>query len=195
MILAHYGFWLASRAAGITAYVLLSLSVTGGLLLALRRVPPKLRRTVQKAHERIAVLALASIALHGLLLLGDATIRPALWQILVPFAFPYQPLFVGLGVLAGYGAAALGLTFYARRRLGGRRWRMAHRFIPVFWGMAVVHVLGAGTDALSLWLLGPLAWTVLVAVWLLIDRWGPSGAPARGRRPGVAPRPETAGLR
>lgn len=33
-----YPFWLASRAAGITAYLLLSLSVTIGLLLALRRL-------------------------------------------------------------------------------------------------------------------------------------------------------------
>ena len=34
-----YPWWLASRAAGTTAYILLTLAVCGGLLMALRRVP------------------------------------------------------------------------------------------------------------------------------------------------------------
>ena len=44
----------------------------------------------------------------------------------------------------------LSLTYYARRRLGSRRWRNAHRLIPVAWALAAVHVIGAGTDVVSL---------------------------------------------
>ena len=132
-----YSWWLASRAAGITAYLLLSLSVTGGLVMALRIAPPRLRAAVRVAHERIALLALGSIAVHGLLLLGDSWLKASVVNVLVPFTMPYRPFWTGLGILAAYGAAGLALTFYVRRRLGARRWRAAHRFIPVAWALTV----------------------------------------------------------
>jgi sulfoxide reductase heme-binding subunit YedZ len=174
-----YPFWLASRAAGITAYVLLSLTVCGGLVMALRMPPRHLRAVVRILHERLALLALGFVAVHGLLLLGDTWMKASLSQILVPFTTPYRPFWTGLGILAFYGAAGLGLTFYARSRLGARRWRRAHRFIPIAWALAVAHVLGAGTDARSLWVLLPLALTVGAAGWLLADRWL---SPPSGRR-------------
>jgi sulfoxide reductase heme-binding subunit YedZ len=166
-----YPFWLASRAAGITAYVLLSLAVSGGLIMALRMPPRHLRALVRTLHERVAVLALGFVAVHGLLLLGDTWLKATLSQILIPFTNPYRPFWTGLGILAFYGAAGLGLTYYARARLGARRWRNAHRFIPIAWALAVLHVIGAGTDARSLWLLIPVALTVGAAGWLLADRW------------------------
>ena len=45
--------------------------------------------------------------------------------LLVPFTMGYRPVWTGLGVLGGYLAVALSLTYYARRRLGNRRWRFA----------------------------------------------------------------------
>jgi sulfoxide reductase heme-binding subunit YedZ len=166
-----YPWWLASRAAGITAYVLLSLAVSAGLVMALRMPPRHLRVIVRTLHERIALLALGFVAVHGLLLVGDTWLKASLAQVLVPFTTPYRPFWTGLGILAAYGAAGLGLTYYARRRLGARRWRHAHRFIPIAWALAVAHVIGAGTDARSLWLLVPVAVTVAAAGWLLADRW------------------------
>ena len=35
----------------------------------------------------------------------------------------YRRLWTGLGIVAGYLAAALGLSFYARKRIGTKRWR------------------------------------------------------------------------
>src|SRR6478735_303269 len=163
-----YPFWLASRSAGVVAYVLLSASVVVGLAMALRLAPV---RDLRVFHERIALLALGVTAAHGLFLLPDGWLKPTLAQLLIPFAGGYRPLWTGLGILAAYGAVGLSLTYYARRRLGQRRWRNAHRFIPIAWALAVVHVIGAGTDARSLWLLVPVALTVGAAGWLLADRW------------------------
>ena len=73
-------------------------------------------------------------------------------------------------MLAAYLAAGLSLTYYARRRLGARRWRQAHRFIPVAWALAAVHVAGAGTDAVSLWLQVPLALSAALVLALLAER-------------------------
>ena len=129
---------------------------------------------------------MGAVAAHGLLLLGDSFLRPGLSGILVPFAMDYRPVWTGIGILAGYLAAGLSLSYYARQRLGARRWRTAHRLIPVAWAMAAVHVIGAGSDAGSLWLQVPLALTMAVVLTLVGRRVLDS---VRGR---AAPRPARA---
>jgi len=182
-----YGWWLASRSAGIVAYLLLSAAVLLGLAMALRIGSPRVRRASRGIHEQLALVALGATAAHGLLLLADPWLRPGLSGLLVPFASEYRPFWTGLGVLGGYLAAGLSLTYYARARLGARRWRKAHRFIPIAWAMAALHVAGAGTDAVSLWLQVPLALTAALVLALLAERW----RGARRARPAV-PRPEPA---
>ena len=83
-------------------------------------------------------------------------------------------------MLAAYLAAGLSLTYYARGRIGARRWRLAHRFIPIAWALAAVHVAGAGTDAVSLWLQVPLALSAALVLALLAERlFGTRRAPRR----------------
>jgi sulfoxide reductase heme-binding subunit YedZ len=145
-----HAFWLAGRSAGVVAYLLLSASVVLGLAMALRLASGRLTATLRAVHEKIALIALGGVAAHALLLLGDPWLRPGLSGVLVPFATDYRPVWTGLAILAAYLTAGLSLTYYARRRIGARRWRNAHRLIPVAWAMAAVHVIGAGTDSASL---------------------------------------------
>jgi len=166
----EYAWWLASRSAGIVAYLLLSAAVIGGLAMALRLGSPRTRRSMRGLHEHFALLALGATAAHGLFLLADPWLKPGVSGVLIPFASSYRPVWTGLGVLAAYLAAALSLTYYVRRRLGAARWRRAHRFIPVAWAMAAVHVIGAGTDAGSVWLQVPIALTAALALALLGQR-------------------------
>jgi sulfoxide reductase heme-binding subunit YedZ len=138
---------------------------------------------LRAVHERIALVALGATAAHGLLLLGDGWLHPGLGGVLMPFAMDYRPVWTGLGILGGYLAAGLSLSYYARRRIGARRWRTAHRLIPIAWAMAAVHTIGAGTDAGSLWLQVPLALT-MSAVLTLLGHRVLTGHPARdARRP------------
>jgi sulfoxide reductase heme-binding subunit YedZ len=167
----HYPFWLATRSAGVVAYILLSASVVLGLVMATRMAPPAARAGLRVLHERVALLALGAVGAHGLMLLPDRWLHPSLAAILVPFTGTYRPVWTGLGICAGYLAAALSLTYYARHRLGSRRWRAAHRFIPIAWALAAAHVIGAGTDAVSLWLEAVLALTISAVVVLLGERW------------------------
>ena len=180
-----YPWWLASRSAAIVAFVLLTAAVAIGLVMAARLAPPRLRPVLRVAHERVALLALAAIGAHGLLLLPDGWLKPSAWQIVVPFTLDYRPLWTGIGVCAAYLAAALALSYYARRRLGARRWRNAHRLIPIAWALAVVHVLGAGTDAGSLWLQAIVALAIAAIVTLGATR-------AVGRMPRPLPPPAPA---
>jgi sulfoxide reductase heme-binding subunit YedZ len=146
-------WWLASRASGLVALGLITASVILGLVMSGRimRKPGRAAKMLA-LHEQLALGGLLAIAIHGITLLGDAFLNPGLKGILLPGFIDYRPLWVGLGIGAGYLAAALGLSYYGRRRIGARRWRKAHRATIVVYGMAVVHTLGAGTDASTPWL-------------------------------------------
>jgi sulfoxide reductase heme-binding subunit YedZ len=184
-----YPWWLASRSAGIVAFVLLSTAVVLGLVMATRLAPVKSRAAVRVAHERTALIALGALAAHGLLLLGDPWLRPGLTGLLVPFTMHYRPLWTGLGITAGYVAAGLSLTYYLRRRIGPRRWRNAHRLIPIAWALGAAHMLGAGTDSGTIWMeslfsLSVAAGAVMIGYRLTVRR--PAPAAASVRRPGSA---------
>jgi len=149
----HLLWWLVSRAAGVVAMVLISVAVLLGLAMStkvLRR--PGIGKVLMRLHEHLALISFAAIGVHGLSLLGDPWLRPGARGLLVPFTMSYRPLYTGLGVLAGYLAVALGLSFYARRRIGAKRWRKLHRATLAVWGLALAHTLGAGSDAGTLWL-------------------------------------------
>lgn len=152
---ANYVWWLAGRASGVVALMLVTASVALGLTMAskvIRRrgVAPMLARV----HEQTALAGLVAITVHGATLLADPWLHPGVSGVLVPFTMGYRPLFSGLGVVAGYLAALLGLSFYARRRIGARLWRKLHRATVLVWALGVAHALGAGSDAGSLWLRG-----------------------------------------
>ena len=114
--------WITSRAAGIVALVLASLAVSLGLVMSLkfmRRRGPDLLAM----HEILSLAALVAIAVHGLALLGDQFLHPSIADIAIPFVFGYKTLWTSLGIIAGWGLAILGLSYYFRRYIGFRRWR------------------------------------------------------------------------
>jgi sulfoxide reductase heme-binding subunit YedZ len=148
-----YAWWLASRASGIVALILIALSVAIGLAMAAKAFrKPGLPKLLIAIHEHAALAALVAIAVHGITLLGDHWLDPGIAGITVPFVIDHEPVFTGLGIIGGYLAAVLGLTFYLRRRIGTRRWRNLHRLTPVVYVLGVIHTIGSGSDAGTLWM-------------------------------------------
>lgn len=95
--------------------------------------------------------------------------HPSIVGVTVPFASGYQRLATTLGIVAGWALIALGLSFYARDRIGRARWKVIHRFTLLAWLGGLVHTLVEGTDAGQLWYLALVAITtapVLVLLWL-----------------------------
>lgn len=149
----NYVWWLASRASGVVALLLVTASVGIGLTMASKIVRRRgAGPALVRVHEQTALAGLIAIAVHGITLLGDRWLNPGVGGLLVPFTMSYRPAFTGLGIVAGYLAALLGLSFYARRRIGTKLWRKLHRATVLVWILGVVHTLGAGTDASSPWL-------------------------------------------
>jgi len=142
-----YFWWLAGRSAGIVAMLAVTTSVLLGLAMAARLLPARTRKSAVRLHEHIALIALGAIAAHGLLLSADPWLKTGLKGIFVPFAIHYRPLWIALGIVGGYLAALLALSFYVRRSIGPRTWRRMHRLTVVVYALALAHTLGAGTDA------------------------------------------------
>jgi methionine sulfoxide reductase heme-binding subunit len=190
---AHHLFWLSSRAFGVVALVLVSLSVGFGLALAGRVVRrPGLPAQLKGLHESLALAGLIAIALHGLLLLGDSYLRPGLAGIAVPFVVSVKPFWTGLGIVAGWLAAIITGSFYVRRWIGVKAWRRLHRATFAVWGLGIVHTLGSGTDARSAWLLALLALTIAPVAFVgALRLWPPqpSGRALAGAAAGSRPHP------
>lgn len=168
-----YPWWLASRSAGIVAFLLITAAVVLGLAMA-AKMPrrPGLKRNLLKIHEQIALTALVAIGLHGVTLLGDGWLKPGISGITVPFTLSYRPVWTGMGILAGYLAVLLGPTFYWRRKIGARRWRQIHRATVVVFVLAVFHSLGSGTDGASGWLRAIVLGSAVIVLALLAYRYG-----------------------
>jgi methionine sulfoxide reductase heme-binding subunit len=188
--LEQHAWWLASRASGIVALTLITISVALGLAQAgrLARAPGR-ARALTALHEQTALAGLLAIAVHGITLLGDHFLRPGIAGIAIPGAIDYRPLWTGLGIGAGYLAAALGLSFYLRRSIGPRLWRQAHRLTIVVYALAVAHTLGAGTDASTPWLRAWLALSVPAITVLFVARLTEPWRRRRTRPVAERPRP------
>jgi sulfoxide reductase heme-binding subunit YedZ len=183
-----HAWWLVSRASGVTAFLLVACSVLVGLAMATKVLRGRVRAPVLvKLHEHLALAGLVAIAVHAITLLGDAWLRPGPVGVLVPFTMDHEPLFTGLGVIAAYLAALLGLSFYARRRIGTQRWRSLHRLTLLVYVLGVLHTLGAGTDASTVWLQAVLLLTGAPILFLALLRWLPDVTPGPPPRPAAAP--------
>jgi methionine sulfoxide reductase heme-binding subunit len=184
--LSPHLFWVTSRAAGFAALILASLAVSLGLLMStklLKRRGPDLLAT----HEILSLATIVAIVVHGVTLLGDQFLHPSLADISIPFVSSYKSTWTTLGIVSGWSLILLGLSYYARRRIGAARWRKLHRFTALAWLLGVAHSLGEGTDAGQLWFLAMLAIVALPALVLLATRIlgsGRSGVPS-SRAPAV----------
>jgi methionine sulfoxide reductase heme-binding subunit len=186
-----HAWWLVSRAAGTVGLLAMTLSVVLGLALATRTAGLQAKRFAG-LHEHLSLISLGAIAVHGEALLGDRFLHPGPLDIAVPFVIDFRPAAVAAGIVGGWLAAFLGLSFYARKRFGSKRWRQLHRFTTVAWALAVVHTLFAGTDErlLRIPVLGSVGVVVaLLSVRLLGTRSGSrrSSTPSRtasARSPG-----------
>jgi sulfoxide reductase heme-binding subunit YedZ len=176
-----YSWWLAARAAGIVAIVLVSASVGLGLAMSVAQPRrPGLKVVLRRLHQYVAVGGLVAIASHGLFLLLDPWLSAGVVGILVPFTMDYRPLWTGLGIVAGWSVMVLGLSYWARNRIGASRWKVVHRFTLLAYVLSVVHVLGAGTDASSPWLRAVLLAAAAPIPYFLVLRLWPAARPAPG---------------
>jgi methionine sulfoxide reductase heme-binding subunit len=168
-------FWILARASGLTAYVLLTLSVLAGLVLKSRPLGRKLNAAaVTDTHRFLATLGLGAVGLHALTLVLDSTIRVSLPALIVPGLVAYRPLWVALGVVAVDLMVLVIVSFPLRKRIGMKAWRRLHWATYAIFGLATIHGLAAGTDTPTPWAfslyVGAVGSVVFATAWRALAR-------------------------
>jgi sulfoxide reductase heme-binding subunit YedZ len=147
--------WYAARAAGVVAYVLLSVVVTLGLTMAGRaRLARWPKFAIEDVHRLGGILVGVFVTIHVVTIAIDAYLPFALPSLVVPGIARYRPLWVAFGIVAAELLLALAFTnHYRHRLLSHATWRRIHYLNFVVWLSATVHGIGSGTDRNAAWLL------------------------------------------
>ncbi len=182
-------FWLLARAGGLTAYVLLTLSVLAGLVLKSRPFRSLKPAAVTDLHRLLALLGLGALAGHAVALVLDTTVHVSVAGLFVPGLVPYRPVWTSLGILAAELMIIVYASFSLRKRIGTKNWRRLHWATYAIFGAATVHGIGAGTDTSEPWVLGLYVGAVAAVAAATTWRVLVPPTPARARRP-VKPRGE-----
>jgi len=181
---SQQAMWYITRSAGILAYLLLWLSTAWGLLVPSKLLEPVLHGNfTYDFHQFISLLSLGFLGLHVFILTADRYLPFTLAQILIPFNAPYRPLWVGIGVIAFYLILLVTVTFYMRKRIGMKAFRLIHTLSLVAYLAALGHAFMSGTDSSLVATQIMYAGTFLVVVfltvyWLVMLRKSPSGRSA-----------------
>ena len=164
-------YWYVSRAAGISAYLALTLSILWGLLLSTAIADAWIARGRSvELHKWISAVALALIVAHALILVGDPYVRFDLLDVLVPFASEYRRIAVALGILSGYGSVVVFGSFWLRRLIGQRTWRVVHVVAFPTFGLVTLHGMLAGSDSATTWMRLVYLVSTTIVLWLVTYR-------------------------
>lgn len=149
---AQMRIWLAARATGITAYLLLTALVALGLILShpTNQSTWKLSKRIFPWHESLFVFVVAFLAAHVVSLLLDPWAGVGIAGSLVPGLSGYRSAPVALGTLGLYAALASGITGRWTKLLPPGLWLRLHRFALVAWVLGWMHGVLAGTDTVAL---------------------------------------------
>lgn len=173
--------WIVARAGGLTAYALLTLSVVLGLALSVRWQAARWPRLITNdLHRYLTLLSLVFIAVHGLAVWLDPFMRFGWSEVLLPLLSHYRPLWMALGIVAGYLGLALWISTELRPAIGYTWWRRLHGLAFAVYALATVHGIATGSDTRTLWGLALYGGSVLMVGALLGYRLlTPLGARAR----------------
>ncbi len=144
--------WLFERLFAWLAYLAVAGSVIYGLLLSTKLLDAIAHRPISfSLHQDLAAIGLGLAGIHGMLLGLDHSVPFTFAQILVPGLAPHAPVAVAFGQVALYLMAAVTASFYLRRHIGQRAWRVFHYVTFLVFVGVTVHGIAAGSDSNAPW--------------------------------------------
>lgn len=168
--------WYLTRASGMVALALLTLSMVLGIVAGTRLSSARWPRFVtQGLHRNISLFVLVLLALHVGAAVVDDYVTITVQESLIPFIGTYRPIWMGLGALASDLVIAMIVTSLLRQRIGYETWRAVHWTAYLCWPLSVVHGLGTGSDVRTTWAvlftLACVALVLLAMAWRLVSGW------------------------
>jgi len=179
--------WVAARALGVTAYLLLTLEVAAGVWLSHPRNSgdPRTSRVVFPWHELLSVFTGAFLTLHIVLLAIDPYAGVDWIGAFVPGFSQYRPVPVAIGSVALYALIITAVTAKWTRLLPAGWWLKIHRVTALVWLAAWIHGVLAGTDVVALLPMYLITGGLVVAG--IAHRWWtiPGHDPRPAAQPGI----------
>ena len=147
-------FWYLARGTAITGYLLLWLNMMMGIGMSSKLSNTWPGRLISsELHQFTSLLGILFSVVHGLLLLGDQYLSYSILQVFIPFSSTiYRPFWVGLGQISVYLWGTLILSFYIRKKIGKKIWRVFHLSGYLTFVFVLLHGIFAGTDAGTPWM-------------------------------------------
>jgi DMSO/TMAO reductase YedYZ heme-binding membrane subunit len=147
-------FWYATRASGLVALILLTLTMVLGLLTTSRA---KARNwpgfAQQELHRRVSIIAVVFLGIHVLTSVLDSYVDIGWAAIVVPGASHYARFWVGVGAVSLDLLLAVFVSSLLRTRLRPGTWRALHWLAYLSWPIALAHTFGMGTDSREGWVI------------------------------------------
>lgn len=146
---AQMRLWLAGRATGMSAYLLLTAEIVFGLILShpVNQSTWKLSKRLFPWHENLWVFVLGFLAAHIVSIVLDPYAGVGVDGALIPGLSSYRSVPVALGTLALYGLLIAGLTARYTKLLPPGVWLKLHRASLVVFLLTWAHGILAGTDS------------------------------------------------
>ncbi|MFN8519893.1 MAG: hypothetical protein U0667_11010 [Chloroflexota bacterium] len=180
--------WYGIRLLGILSWAALMGSVIYGLLLSTGILDAIAQRTVSFAlHQELSAVGLGLALVHAALLSLDSSVPFDMTELVVPFAAPYRPVWVGLGQVGLYLTLVIVASFSVRKRIGQRTWRRLHYLTFLIALGTTLHGLMAGTDTGAPFALPMYAAATIAMVSLVAYRVARAGTARRGSSGTAAP--------
>lgn len=145
--------WDLGRGAGVAALVTFTISIVLGIATRSGREALGIGRFgLNEVHRTAALTGVGLVAVHIGTLLFDPYAQLRLVDLVFPFLGSYRPLWLGLGTLAVDLLGVVTVVSLLRERVGPRVFKAVHWATYALWPIALVHALGTGTDAATVWL-------------------------------------------
>ena len=179
--------WALGRGTGVVALVLFTVSLVLGVVARSgRRVPVLGRFGTSDLHRTAALTGTGLIIAHVGTLLFDPYAQLKVVDFFFPFLASYRPLWLGLGTLALDLIGVVTVVSLLRHRVGPKVFQGVHWATYLLWPSALLHALGAGTDATTEWFraLAVVCITAVVGAvgWRLAPSYDGRGWTRRPRR-------------
>lgn len=150
--------WYTTRAAGLTAYMLLFVAVSAGMLQGSSFSKGKRKQIISQIHQWCGWFGLLFGMVHGIVLVFDDYIGYSIWQLLIPFAAPHERWLTGLGTVSFYMLLLIMVSSDYMKAFGKKVWRTIHFLALPTYVMALLHGTLLGTDTKS----APIWWMYII---------------------------------
>jgi sulfoxide reductase heme-binding subunit YedZ len=167
-------FWYLARSSGFMTYGCAWGAVVWGLLLTTRLAPQLDRTATYLIHRLLGIGSILFLGVHFMTLYLDPWAHFSLWDLLVPFAASYRPVWLACGVVAAYLLGAIVLTSMLKARLRVDWWLGVHYLAYLTVALGLVHGLGSGSDTGQPWARAVYAGSaaIIAVLWIVRIGWG-----------------------